>query len=178
MLNDLNHSVIRQTRPKYHYVKGLTIFDMDFPALGSDETKTLFEKLNLENLVDDIISNGDFNVFNVQTILTSDFDAKMKILFGKTLPEEIKTRFIGQHVRYWSDLGCENSLNSIPDGIQLGKTLNWRFYQHPTIYGIDTYTDTSKNWKSLIRQQHTSMVSKRKSSKESQRPINCEVNIQ
>ena len=41
---------------------------MNFPALRSDETKTLFEKINLENLVDEIISNGDFNVFNVQTI--------------------------------------------------------------------------------------------------------------
>ena len=150
MLYDLNHSVTRQSKLT---VKGQTIFDMNFRALRSDQTKTLFEKFNLENLVNDIISNGDFNVFNVQTILTSDFDATMKNLFGKTLPEDIKTQFISQHVRYWSDLCCENSLNSIPDDIQLGKTLNWRYYQHPTIFSSDHYTDTSRNWTLLIKQQ-------------------------
>ena len=66
-------------------------------------------------------------MFSTSKLLTSDFDETMKNFFGKTLPEDVKTQFIRQHVRYWNDLVCENSLNSIPDDIQHGKTSNWRF---------------------------------------------------
>ena len=132
---------------------GHPIFDLNFASFRVDQIEAVFEKYNLENLIDDIISNGDFNVFNVQNMMSPKFDALMENSFGKTLPEDIKIQFVRQYVRYWSDLSCENSLTSIPDDIQHGKTLNLRFYQHPTISRIDSYSDAIRSWIFLIKQQ-------------------------
>ena len=38
------------------------------------------------------------------------FDEVMKNSFGKTLPQDIKIEFIRQHIKHWSDLGCQNAL--------------------------------------------------------------------
>ena len=129
------------------------IFDLNFASFRVDQIEAVFEKFNLENLIDDIISNGDFNVFNVHNIMTPKFDAVMENSFGKTLPEDVKIQFIRKYVQYWSDLGCGNSLNSIPDDIQHSKTLNWRYYQHSTITSIHSYSDASRSWISLINRQ-------------------------
>ena len=50
------------------------------------------------------------------------------------MPEDIKNQFVRQHIKHWSDLGCKHNLSSIPDGVQHGKSLNWRRYQHSTSF--------------------------------------------
>ena len=54
------------------------------------------------------------------------FDEVMKNSFGKTLPQDIKIEFIRQHIKHWSDLGCQNALKSIPDDIQTKKDWIYR----------------------------------------------------
>ena len=149
-LNDLKSLI---TRTKKGKTQGHPIFDINFGSFRTDQTKAVFGKFNLQNLIDDIISNSDFNVFNVQMIMTSTFDEIMENSFGKTLPEDIKNQFVRQHIKHWSDLGCENNLNSIPNDIQHGKSLNWRYYHQPTISSSDSSTNASKNWLSLIQRQ-------------------------
>ena len=39
---------------------------MNYATFRTDQTKALFRKVNFEKLIDDVISNGDFNLFNVQ----------------------------------------------------------------------------------------------------------------
>lgn len=39
---------------------------MNYATFRTDQTKELFRKVNFEKLIDDVISNGDFNLFNVQ----------------------------------------------------------------------------------------------------------------
>ena len=147
MLNDLQHSLTRRKTTR------VDVFDINFATFRRDQIKAIFEKFNFENLIDDIISNDDFNVFKVQNITSSNFDEMMENSFGKTLPEDIKNQFVRQYIKHWSDLGCENSLKFIPDNIQHGKTLNWRVFQHPTIILSDSGTSTCRSWRSLIRRQ-------------------------
>ena len=39
---------------------------MNYATFRTDQTKALFRKVNFEKLMGDVISNGDFNLFNVQ----------------------------------------------------------------------------------------------------------------
>ena len=149
-LENIKKSVAKLNRT---HVQVTPIFDINFWQFRADGTKAIFKKFNFENLVDDVISNGDFNVFNVQTIMATNFDEIMEDSFGKTLPEEIKIQFIQQHIKHWSDLSCENSLNCIPDDVQHGKTMNWRFFQRPTIFSGQDMTDYCKKWIILIKRQ-------------------------
>ena len=144
-MNDLQNSVRRKP--------GNYIFDMRSSTFRSDNIQAKFEKFNFDNLVDDVITNGDFNVFNVQTIMTTNFDEIMENSFGKTLPEDIKIMFIEQHIKHWSELSSENSLKCIPDDIQLAKSLNWRFYQGSTILSSQNLTNYCKKWIILMKRQ-------------------------
>jgi len=148
-LTDAMNSVTRRKKS----IHGNPLFDINFTSFRANETKTIFEKFNFENIVDDIISNDDFNVFNVQTIMATNFDEQMQNSFGKTLPEDIKIHFIKLHINHWNDLGIENNLNSIPDDIKHGKSTNWRFYQRPTLFSSDSLTDSCKKWINLIKHQ-------------------------
>ena len=155
-MNDLQTSVRRNYRNSgitRSQVQGHPIFDINFATFRSDTIQAKFEKFNFENLVDDVISNGDFHVFNVQTIMDTNFDKIMENSFGKTLPEDIKINFIQQHIKHWSDLSSENCLNCIPEDIQNGKLMNWRFYQGSTIFSRQNFTDYCKKWVILMKSQ-------------------------
>ena len=116
-LDDLNRLIIRIRKKRSMKIQGHPIFDINFGNFCADQTEDVFGKFNLQNLIDDIISNGDFNVFSVQMIMVSTFDDIMENSFGKTLPEDIKIEFVRQHIKHWSDLGCGNNLTSIPDEV-------------------------------------------------------------
>ena len=159
-MNDLQTSALRNytrsvssTEITRSQVQGHPIFDINFATFRSQTIQAKFEKFNFENLVDDVISNGDFHVFNVHTIMDTNFDKIMENSFGKTLPENIKIKFIQEHIKHWSDLSSENCLNCIPNDIQNGKVMNWRFYQGSTILSSPNFTDYCKNWIILMKRQ-------------------------
>merc|ERR1711917_143373 len=108
-------------------VQGHSIFDINFATSRSQTIQAKFENFN--------------------------FDKIMENSFGKTLPEDIKINFIQEHIKHWSDLSSENYLNCIPDDVQNGKLMNWRFYQGATILSSQNSTDYCKNWILLMERQ-------------------------
>ena len=55
---------ISSTEMTRSQVQGHPIFDINFATFRSQTIQAKFEKFNFENLVDDVISNGDFHVFH------------------------------------------------------------------------------------------------------------------
>ena len=81
-LDDLNRLIIRIRKKRSMKIQGHPIFDINFGNFCADQTEDVFGKFNLQNLIDDIISNGDFNVFSVKMIMVSTFDEIMENSFG------------------------------------------------------------------------------------------------